>query len=126
MIVGMGVDIVAVDRIESAIKRNPRFLQRNFTEPEIAHAQRKEGLDFASLAGMWAAKEAYAKATGRGFRGFGFLDITVLHTEGGAPLLQLTEAARAHQSGEYIHLSISHERTAAVAICIMEASERKG
>lgn len=120
MIVGTGVDIVEIDRIKAACLKNPRFLERIFTEAELEYANRKAQIDYSTLASMWASKEAYAKATGKGFRGFGFKDVEVKHKEIGAPYLILHHHAAQYAENKTVHLSISHSDISAIAFCIIE------
>lgn len=121
MIVGIGTDIVEVERIRKACRR-PRFLSRVFTERELALFQsRKE--NYQVLAGTFAAKEAVVKAMGTGFRGFAWKDVEILRDELGKPHVvlhrQALETVRAME-GRKIHISISHTRCYAVAQAILE------
>src|SRR5258708_30268406 len=94
MIVGLGVDLTEVDRIEAAIERRGRpFLDRLFTPSEIAycetHRHRAE-----RFAGRFAAKEAAMKALGTGWsRGVRWVDIEVVREPGGKPTLKLSGAS---------------------------------
>ncbi len=121
MIWGIGTDIVEIERIKKACKNNPRFLTRVFTEKELEYGVSGARVNYSTLASMWASKEAYAKATGRGFRGFGFKDVEVDHNELGAPYLRLYRGALQYSQGKNIHLSISHSDTSAVSFCIIES-----
>lgn len=94
---------------------------RIFTEAERAYAKREEGMNYNTLSGMWAAKEAYAKATGQGFRTFGFKDVEVLRDALGAPCLLLHNHAQAYSDQKKVHISISHSDHSAIAFCIIEA-----
>jgi holo-[acyl-carrier protein] synthase len=90
MIVGLGHDLVNIERIEAALERHEaRFLARSFTPDEIALADRVPPCA-ATLAKRWAAKEACAKALGTGIgRGFSMTDIEVVRDDLGAPSLLL-------------------------------------
>ncbi|MDO5063173.1 MAG: holo-ACP synthase [Peptostreptococcaceae bacterium] len=123
MIVGMGTDIIEISRIQKAITNNDRFLSRVFTENEIRYAVTQDKIRFRSLAGMWAAKEAYAKATGKGFREFAMKDVEVLHDQFSAPYLKLHRQALIYSAEAKVHISISHSEDFAIAYCIIE---RKG
>ena len=125
MIVGTGIDIVEVERIESMIeKHGTSFLSRTFTEQEICLGQNKGLSKSTYYAGRWAAKEATAKALGCGFsKDCNFLDIDVANDSNGKPILSLTgpAAARAEQLGvKSLHITISHENAYAVAMVILE------
>lgn len=96
MILGLGSDICDIRRIEAAIERHgERFLIRVFTEAERARAGRRaKGIQAATYAKRFAAKEAGAKALGTGFRDGVFLsDISVVNLPSGQPTLQLTGGA---------------------------------
>ena len=124
MIVGLGVDITEVDRIEGAIERRGRpFLERLFTPLEIAycetHRHRAE-----RFAGRFAAKEAAMKALGTGWaRGVRWLDIEVVREPGGKPTLKLSGAACAIANAlgvKNIALTITHTGNTALALVIFE------
>ena len=122
-IVGIGVDMCAISRIEKAIARE-RFLLRVYTEGERAYLMEKNKTRAQSAAAMFAAKEAAAKALGTGIaQGVCFEQIEVTHDELGAPGLRLTGAAleRMHALGaERMLLSLSHEGDMAVAFVVMQ------
>lgn len=120
MVVGVGIDIVEIGRIKEAIMKNDRFLSRVFTENERDYAIVENQIKFSSLAGMWAAKEAYAKATGKGFREFSLKDVEVLHDDLSAPYLKLHRQAAANLADARVHISISHSDFMATAYCIIE------
>jgi holo-[acyl-carrier protein] synthase len=97
MIVGIGSDLCNIDRIQSSIDRfGDRFLNRVFTETERAKAARRPFTMAGTLAKRFAAKEAFSKAVGTGFkRGVYMKDIGVVNAPSGAPTLVLTGGARA-------------------------------
>ena len=97
MIVGIGSDLCNIDRIQNSIDRfGDRFLNRVFTETERAKAARRPFTMAGTLAKRFAAKEAYSKAVGTGFkRGVFMKDIGVVNAPSGAPTLELTGGARA-------------------------------
>ena len=88
MILGIGVDIIEIDRIEKAIKKQNKFLEKIFTNKEIEYFQNRK-MNIEVIAGNFAAKEAISKALGTGFRGISFLDIEVLRDEIGKPLVNI-------------------------------------
>ena len=122
MIIGIGTDIVEIDRINKAIERTPNFINKLFTKKEIEYfISRKMRPEF--IAGKFAAKESVAKALGTGFRKFGFRDIEIDKDELGKPLVLLSGGAKeiADKFGDYkLHLSISHGRENAIAYAILE------
>ena len=113
MILGIGIDIVEIQRIQKAIQ-NVRFLEKCFCQEERDGIHRVE-----SFAGNFAAKEAAAKALGIGFRGFGPGQIAVLRDEFGKPYIRFY--GKAEQLGvTCIHVTISHEKCYAIANVILE------
>ena len=118
MIVGLGIDVVAIDRFEDTLKRSPGFVERVFTDGE-------RGLGHASLAARWAAKEALAKALGAP-AGLSWHDAEVIRMETGAPELRITGtvATRAAELGvTRFHLSMSHDAGIASAVVVAEGDE---
>ncbi len=121
MIVGIGVDIVEIERIERAVhRRGDRFLDKILTEPEKTYCTRPR-LKAQSVAARFAAKEALFKSLPAELQpAVRWSDVQVINDETGKPALWLLgEAARA-LSGFSIHLTISHERRSAVAVVILE------
>ena len=114
--VELGLDIVRVDRIRSALERfGLRFADRVLTPAEAAYVRGRA----ETLAGRWAAKEAVSKVLGLGVRGVGWRDIEIERLPTGQPAVRLhgRAAARSAQLGlGRVAVSISHEREYAVAI----------
>ena len=90
MILGIGTDIIEIDRISRAIDNTPMFLEKIFTKREIEQLTRSK-LRVESVAGNFAAKEAVSKALGTGVRGFNFKDIEVLRDELGKPVVEVSD-----------------------------------
>ena len=121
MIRGVGIDLVAIARMARALG-NGRFALRVFTEAERGYAA-LHGARPEVYAGLFAAKEACAKALGTGFAGFSLTDIEVGHDEAGLPVAVLRGGAQARMrllGGERVHLSITHERDYAAAVAVLE------
>ena len=97
MIVGIGSDLCNIARIEKSLERfGDRFLNRVFTETERAKAASRPLTRAGTLAKRFAAKEAFSKAVGTGFkRGVFMKDIGVVNLPSGAPTLRLTGGALA-------------------------------
>ena len=115
MIVGVGIDVVDVERFGETLDRTPALRDRLFTEQE---AQRP----MASLAARFAAKEALAKALGAP-AGLHWTDAEVLTDDTGRPWLEIrgTVAARAAEVGvRSMHLSMSHDAGIASAVVVLE------
>ncbi|QTV78018.1 holo-ACP synthase [Phascolarctobacterium sp. Marseille-Q4147] len=122
MIVGIGCDIIEIERIARAIK-SESFIRRVFTAEEAAYCQRRGQQAAASFAARFAAKEAVLKALGTGLREGSLQEIAVDNDGLGKPLVQLSGhfAMLAKQLGvKNIQISLSHSREFAVAYVIME------
>ncbi len=123
MIIGLGTDITELARIKSSYDRfGKRLLQKILTKEEQQYLPESP---IAYIAGRFAAKEATVKALGTGFSdGIGLLDVEVMRGPAGQPLLRLHGSVR--QRAEALgmraaHISISHDRNAAVAVVVLEA-----
>lgn len=122
MIVGVGCDIIEIERIARAIK-SESFIRRVFTAEEAAYCQRRGQQAAASFAARFAAKEAVLKALGTGLREGSLQEIAVDNDGLGKPLVQLSGhfAMLAKQLGvKNIQISLSHSRDLATAYVIME------
>ena len=124
MIVGSGVDLCEVHRIQQAIARyGSRFVDRIYTEREIAYAQSKANL-YERYAARFAAKEAGMKAIGTGWHGgVRWRDFEVINLPSGRPTLQFhgKAAEYAQRLGvQSVSLSITHTSVQAMAIVILE------
>lgn len=122
MILGLGVDITEIDKIERSAG-SEAFLRKLFTPAEreaVAEFQNQ----FEHLAGKFAAKEAFMKALGAGIRQeVGFTQIEVLNEESGRPFLRLGGQAQARFAAlgaRAAHVSISHSAGMAVAVVVLE------
>lgn len=122
MICGIGVDVVAVDRMRRWLE-DDALISRYFAPDERdAIYQRRDGASL-SLAARFAAKEAYAKALGVGFRGFGLREVRVINDALGKPELHVTgRAALALKrvGGTRVWLSLTHEQEHAIAMVVIE------
>ena len=130
MIIGLGSDLCNIERIERSLERfGDRFLDRVFTATERAKAQSRPYTRAGTLAKRFAAKEAFSKAVGTGFkRGVFMKDIGVVNAPSGAPTLELTGGARERldalaPAGHAIdiHLTLTDEHPWAQAFVILTA-----
>ena len=125
MIVGSGIDVCEVDRIQTAIQSSHgrRLVERVFTPLEIAYAESKAN-KFERYAARFAAKEAGMKALGTGWRGgLSWRDLEVANLPSGRPTLRLSGKASeiAERLGvRQISLSLTHTAAQAVAIVLLE------
>jgi holo-[acyl-carrier protein] synthase len=119
---GIGVDVVAVSRMRRWVD-DDSLMRRYFADQEReAIYQRRDGAAL-SLAARFAAKEAFAKALGTGFRGFGLRDVWVVNDALGKPELHVSgPAARAlaRLGGSRLWLSLTHEQEHAIAMVVIE------
>lgn len=132
MIVGSGIDVIEIKRIERLLGRSgERFERRIFTSAEIADCRRVRGVA-AQFAVRFAAKEALMKAVGTGWsRGVRWVDIGTLEdarAPGGS--LRLTLAGRVAEIARELgcgaaHLAVSRTRSHAMAVVLLEASEAR-
>ncbi|QDR79571.1 holo-ACP synthase [Sporomusa termitida] len=122
MIIGIGTDIVEIDRIKTAVEREA-FIQRVFTAGEAAYCRSRGVQQAASFAARFAAKEAVAKAIGSGFAGGNIKDIEVVTADSGKPAIIL-HGGFAVLAGELgvtaIHISLTHAREYAAAQAVLE------
>lgn len=122
MIIGVGVDIIEIERIKEAFELNSLFIQKLFNKNEIAYFESRK-LRPEYVAGRFAAKEAVAKALGTGFRDFNMRDIEIDRTSLGKPTVILKGKAKmlAEKNGDYkMHVSISHDKQSAIAYAVLE------
>lgn len=121
MIIGIGTDIIEIERIYNAVKENEMFLKKVFTDRELDQYNMNK-LRIESVAGNFAAKEAISKAIGTGFRGFKLSDIEVLRDSLGKPIVKLSTKVEDIIGIENyrFHISISHNRSMAIAYAILE------
>lgn len=121
MIQGIGIDIIEIDRVKKAIERTRGFMEKLFTEKELEFYSSKV-YRAESIAGNFAAKEAVSKAIGTGFRQFSVKDIEIFRDPLGKPIVSLSEKVYKviGQRNVEIHLSISHNKTNAIAYAVME------
>ena len=115
-ILGIGCDLCAISRMEALI-RNEAFLRRCLTAEEKAYLAERGRMAAASLAGIWAAKEAALKALGVGIS-LPLTEVGVRHLESGRPVYELSGKALALARGGSLSLSISHEGDMAMAFCV--------
>ena len=120
VIIGLGIDVVAVERIGRVLAAHgQRFLARCFAPEEV-----RRPTDAQHVAGLFAAKEAGLKALGTGWgASVSWHDLAVTHDPAGAPRLALRGAALRHAEREgatSVHVSITHAAGVAVAVVIIE------
>ena len=130
MIIGLGSDLCNIERIQNSLDRfGERFELRVFTELERAKARRRPFTIAGTYAKRFAAKEAYAKAVGTGFRAGVFMkDIGVINAKSGAPTLALTGGAKKRLDAltpagyeAFVHLTLTDDHPWAQAFVIIEA-----
>ena len=130
MIVGIGSDLCNIERIQNSLDRfGERFTTRVFTEVERAKAERRPFTRAGTYAKRFAAKEAFSKAVGTGFkRGVFMRDIGVVNQGSGAPTLELTGGAKRRLDemipaghAARVHLTMTDDHPFAQAFVIITA-----
>jgi holo-[acyl-carrier protein] synthase len=118
-VVGIGVDLVDVRRVQTILSRRKSFRERVFTPEEIAYCER-QGSPAESYAARWAAREACRKALG-GIREMRWREVWVERAPSGAPRLALSGSSlrRAETLGvTEVKVALTHERSMAAAFCV--------
>ena len=130
MIIAIGSDLCNIDRIANSLARfGERFENRVFTDIERAKGNSRPFTKAGTLAKRFAAKEAFSKAVGTGFKAGVFMkDIGVVNARSGAPTLALTGGAAArltaitpHGHAAVIHLTLTDDHPWAQAFVVIEA-----
>lgn len=128
MILGIGLDVVHVDRLERW-KTIPGLFERYFHSEELKAAKTRGAGEILSLAARFAAKEAFGKALGTGLTGITLKNILVLNNHNGKPCMHLFgNALEAFNKagGKIIHLTLTHERDNALAQVLIEGDSKLG
>ncbi len=124
MIIGTGIDLAKVSRFNKLLEKES-FLNKYFHLEEIKSIHSKGAGAAQSLAGRFAAREAFFKALGTGFKGYALKDIKIINNPDGKPEIIPSEIVikKLDTLGKdwNIHLSISHEKEYAIAQVILEA-----
>jgi holo-[acyl-carrier protein] synthase len=124
MIIGTGIDIIEVERIAFRVGRDNGFKEFVFSKNEMTYCDAKAS-PFEHYAARFAAKEAFLKAVGRGWdTGLQWNEIEIVNEKNGKPTLRIsgtTEQMLAPMGIRTIHLSLSHLKSMATAIVILES-----
>jgi len=130
MILAIGSDLCNIERIQASLERfGERFENRVFTDVERARAARRPFTKAGTLAKRFAAKEAFSKAVGTGFKAGVFMkDIGVVNARSGAPTLALAGGAKARLDAitppghvAVVHLTLTDDHPWAQAFVVIEA-----
>jgi holo-[acyl-carrier protein] synthase len=130
LIIGLGSDLCNIERIQNSLDRfGERFELRVFTETERAKGNRRPFTKAGTLAKRFAAKEAFSKAVGTGFKAGVFMkDIGVVNAPSGKPTLALTGGAKARLDAmvpaghvAHIHITLTDDHPWAQAFVVIEA-----
>ena len=125
MIIGIGTDIIEIDRIKQAVTKTPNFLEKLFTDKEKTYFKSKSNRG-ETIAGVFAAKEAVSKALGTGFRNFSPYDIEITPDKLGKPQVCLLNNALEVSISlgiTNLQVSISHCKNYAIAYVIAEGGK---
>jgi holo-[acyl-carrier protein] synthase len=124
MIIGTGIDIIEVERIALRVGRDNGFKEFVFSKDEMSYCDAKAS-PFEHYAARFAAKEAFLKAVGRGWdSGLQWNEIEIVNETKGKPAIRirgLTEKMLAPMGIRTIHVSLSHLKSMATAIVILES-----
>ena len=121
-IIGIGIDLVDIERFRTSLERTPSMRTRLFTDVELAYVAPKSD-PVPSLAARFAAREAVMKSLGLGLGAFGFHDVWVERAASGEPSLAITGRAldlAADAGVQRWHLSLTHSASTAGAYVIAE------
>ncbi len=122
--IGLGLDLCEIARMEKLLEKGDGFLKRYFTPQEQAYILGRGQTAAHSMAAHFAAKEAFLKAIGTGIgSGLTLMDVSVTHTPAGQPCYVLSPAAQEKLTSlgaTRTHLSLSHEAGMAAAVAIIE------
>jgi holo-[acyl-carrier protein] synthase len=119
-VLGVGIDLVDVDRFRTSLQRTPSMRERMFTAGERAYAETAND-PTERYAARFAAKEAVMKAMGVGLGAFGFHDVEVLRDDGGRPSLRVVGAAELLAVERGVgrwQISLTHTATSAGAVVV--------
>ena len=121
MIVGIGNDIIEIERIEKAISKEG-FKNKVYTQRELKNIK-KRGDRVETYAGIFSAKEAISKAIGTGVREFSLTDLEILNDDLGKPYVVVSEKLdkiiKSKKENYQIEISISHSKKYATAIAVI-------
>lgn len=117
MILGVGIDIIEVERVKKLAEKHPRFLKRIFTPREIDYCLQKRN-KYQHLAARFAAKEAFFKAIGKRIN---WKDVELFNLPSGKPQLEIK--SKENFSIQEAHISISHLKDYAVSSVILEGEK---
>ena len=121
MIVGIGNDIIEIERIEKAISKEG-FKDKIYTQRELENIK-KRGNRAETYAGIFSAKEAISKAIGTGVREFSLTDLEILNDDLGKPYVVVSEKLdkiiKSKKEDYQIEISISHSKKYAIAMAII-------
>jgi len=122
MIIGIGTDIIEVQRIANACEKyGERFLNRIFTQTEQDYCESFNDTKYVHYAARFAMKESFSKAIGTGLtQGFKFTEVSIVNQQNGKPDVVLEGDLKTKWNKFRIHVSLSHTRDYAVAFVIIE------
>lgn len=125
MKVSCGIDVIEVNRVQDSIERmGEKFLDRVFTQKEIAYCNTKKGMRYQHFAARFAGKEAIFKAISSLLKDkyeIGWTDVEILDDERGRPVVYFLKENR--YGIEQIDISLSHLKEVAVASCVVVSKD---
>jgi holo-[acyl-carrier protein] synthase len=127
VVVGVGVDVVDIERFRRVLARTPSIRERLFTDDELTYVKPRRD-PVPSLAARFAAREAVMKALGLGLGAFGFHDVSVRVAPSGAPSLIVTgkaEELAVERNVGALHLSLAHDGPVAIAVVVADGGDQR-
>ncbi len=118
-IIGIGNDIIEVERVRKAIESTEGFLNKIFTEDEVAYFKNKK-MNYETIAGNFCTKEAVVKALGTGFINIDPIDIEILRNQNGKPIVKFLKNG---YNNIKVNVSISHIKEYATAVALAYCEE---
>lgn len=116
MIKGIGVDIIEIDRVRSAVDRyGDKFIGKILTARELKYCTNRKAYKYPEMAARFAAKEAYSKALGTGISGIRWQEIEVVNNGRGQPQIAIKGKVK-----KKVQVSLSHSLNYAVASVVIE------
>lgn len=122
MIIGIGTDIVEVQRVKEAIDNyDDKFLKRIFTQNEIDYCESYKLKKYVHYAARFSAKESFSKAIGTGItKDFKWTDFGIINEASGKPIAELSDSAKEKYGDCNILISLSHTDNNAASFVVLE------
>ena len=114
----IGIDLIKHTRFEK-LKKNLLFLEKVFNKSELDYIE-KRYFNNSTIAGLYAAKEAFLKSIKKGINDYSLKDIEIMHDDNNAPYVELHNELKKLYNRNSISISISHDGDYTTSICLIE------